>query len=374
MRLHLLGLPHTQTINETVVCAFTSKLVKFAEMMQDHYEIIVYSGDRNDAPCVEHVSLVTAEEQTEWYGTSDPNTLPSVAVWDATSPQWLNYNARAVAAIAARQEPGDLILILGGNAQRMVADAFPHLLSCEWAAGYEGIFSPHVCFESYAWMHYLYGKLGCDGRFFDTVIPNFFRPEDFELAEKKEDYLLFVGRMVQRKGVEAAVEIANASGRTLIMAGSGVKSSRKGKVVCEELDLTLEGDIEYVGPVNAAQRNLLMGRAHALLVPTTYIEPFGAVAVEAQLCGTPAITTDFGAFTETVHHNVTGFRFRTLRQAVDAVGLCDELNPLSIRGDALRRFSMEKIAPRYVEWFERLDSLWGDGYYADTSYAKKEKV
>lgn len=369
MRLHLIGLPHTQTTRETTVCAFTAKIVKFCEMMEDHYEVFLYSGDHNDAPCVEHISLVSDAEQEQWYGETDPNTLPSVATWNEADLPWVIFNSRAISEIRKRQMPGDLVLITGGNAQTMIPQGLPGLICCEWAAGYEGIFTPHVCFESYAWMHYLYGQMKCDGRMFDAVIPNFFRPDDFQLAEKKEDYLLYVGRMIQRKGVYTAVEIAKASGRKLVMAGSGVVQETFGQIWCEDGSF-LEGDLEYVGTVNAAERNKLMGEAHAVLVPTAYIEPFGAVAIEAQLCGTPAVTTDFGAFTETVDPR---FRFRTLQEAVEIVDRCGGANSVFLQSLALDKYSLEAIAPKYIDWFTRLESLWGDGWYQNTSLVK-EKV
>lgn len=369
MKLHLLGLPHTQTTRETVVCAFTAKLVKFAEMMQDKFDVIVYSGSRNDAPCVEHVPLFSDEEQQAWYGGVDPNLVPSAASWKATDLCWRTMNGRAILEINQRVDRDDIILILGGNAQRVVADMFPGILSCEWAAGYEGIFSPYVCFESAAWRHYLYGRMGLgDGRWFDSVIPNFFRPEDFRVSDVKDDYLLFVGRMVQRKGVLVASQIAEASGRKLLLAGSGVVSARPGRIECEEM--VLEGDhLEYVGTVNAAERNELMGKAHAVLVPTTYIEPFGAVAVEAQLCGTPAITTNWGAFTETVDEP---FRFNTLKEAVECVEIAGNIDPVTLHSRVLDKYSLQSICPRYESWFRQLSSLWGDGWYADTMYQTKE--
>jgi len=367
MRLHLVGLPHTQTTRETTVCAFTAKIVKFCEMMQDDYEIFVYSGDHNDAPCIEHISLVSDAEQKQWYGESDPNKLPGVATWSETDLPWLIFNGRAVQEITKRKMPGDLVLITGGNAQRLVPQALSDVICCEWAAGYEGIFTAYVCFESYAWMHYLYGQMKCDGRHFDAVIPNFFRPGDFQIAPERADYLLYVGRMIERKGVRTAVEIANATGRKLYLAGPGVESSEPGKVVCDD-GMVLEGDIEYVGPVGAEARNILMSQAHAVLVPTAYIEPFGAVAIEAQLCGTPAVTTDFGAFTETVRPS---FRFRTLERAVEIVESCGKVDSYAIQQAALLQYSLEAVAPKYVDWFTRLESLWDDGWYRNTSLAKE---
>jgi glycosyltransferase involved in cell wall biosynthesis len=106
-----------------------------------------------------------------------------------------------------------------------------------------------------------------------------------------------------------------------------------------------------------------MAGARALIAPTLYVEPFGGVAVEAMLAGTPVIAPDFGAFTETVENRVTGQRFTTMQEALDALDICDRLNHEAIRAHAIERYSLEAVAPQFRTWFDRLDTLHGEGWY-----------
>lgn len=364
MRLHLVGLPHSQTTAEFVVCAFTQKLIKFVEMMEPlGHECVVYSGDENDAPASEHVQLYTRAEQEEWYGAFDANVLPAIASFDPDERPWQLMNARAVAAILERADQTDPVLLLGGLAQKPIADALPKMLVAEWAAGYDGWFSERVCFESYAWQSYCYGKRCLQtGRWYDTVIPNFFRPHDFAVdPEAPRDYLLYVGRMFANKGILVARDVARAAGLPLVLAGSGAVSYEGRRLVTDggcELD-----DVEYVGPVGALERNRLMAGARALLALSLYVEPFGAAAVEAQLCGTPAITTDWGAYPETVVDGVTGWRVHDLSEGVQAVDQARHLDPHAVRDAALDRYSLEAVGPRYDAWLRRLTDLWDGGWY-----------
>lgn len=101
-----------------------------------------------------------------------------------------------------------------------------------------------------------------------------------------------------------------------------------------------------------------MAGAKAVFVPTIYVEPFGNVAVEAQGCGTPVITTDWGAFTETVIDGVTGFRCHTFGEFKRAVEKAHTLNSYAIRQHAIRNYSLEVIGEKYERYFERLSLLW----------------
>lgn len=366
--LHLLGLPHTQLTRDASVCAFTQKAVKFVRMMQaEGWPVITYWGDRDEAGADEHVELFTADEQHGWYGEFDANRLPAIATWDATHVHWQTMNARAVTALRERLNPKDIILSLAGYAHHPVVEQFPAHIACEWAAGYSGWCEPFVCFESHAWRHHQYGTHGWDnGRWYDVVIPNFFDPDEWTLpVSQGGDHLVFLGRMISRKGPQIAASVAQEAGMPITFAGSGVKEWTPERIICD--DVVIDGEqMTYVGTVGGEERNRLMRDALAVFAPTTYIEPFGAVAVEAQLCGTPAITTDWGAFPETVIEGVTGYRMRTLLDGVKAVEHADSLDARDIRASALDRYSLDTIGPVYGAWFDRLLDLWGDGWYTGT--------
>ena len=81
------------------------------------------------------------------------------------------------------------------------------------------------------------------------------------------------------------------------------------------------------------------------------------------MTGTPVITTDWGAFTETVVDGVTGYRCRTFGEFVQAAKDAPQLDRQAIRDRAVATYSLEAIAPRYERFFHRLSQLWGDGWY-----------
>lgn len=194
----------------------------------------------------------------------------------------------------------------------------------------------------------VYGKWGIqNGRFFDTVIPNYYDVRDYPVRKSTDNYVLFVGRLNEDKGIRVAADAAKAAGVELIYAGQGGCRPSYGK---------------FVGRVGVEDRGNLMSGAIALLAPSLYLEPFGGVATEAQLCGTPVITTDWGGFTETVEDGKTGFRCHYLGEFIDAIHKAPSLDRDYIRNRAITKYSLESIAPMYDNYFKRLNLLWKDGW------------
>jgi len=348
MRFHIVSLPHTQTTLEYTSCAFTEKVRRFAMMMHSlGHETFLYSGEQNTVQVTEHISCISDTMRLESLGGKHYTE----GSFDATLPHWKYFNSAVINEIEERIQPKDFICLIGGYSQKTIADAFPNHISVEFGIGYPGTFANFRVFESYAWMHSIYAQhnlaSAVDGKFFDAVIPGYLEPHMFPLQEQKEDYYLFIGRLIDRKGYRIAQEVCQALGKRLIIAGAGPQ----------------EGYGEFVGVVGPEERAKLYGGAIATFVPTLYIEPFGNVVIESHMCGTPTITTDWGAFTETNIEGLTGFRCRTFKEFCEAIEKVKELSPVEIRNTAVNKYSLEAIAPLYEKYFRRLETLWGDGWY-----------
>ena len=349
MRFHVFNLPHTQTTKDFVNCAYTEKVRRFCMMMKSlGHTVYLYAGDQNEAPCDELITCITNEQRLE---ALDGQHYVN-ASFDNTKPHWQIYLNNAIKEVAKRVEKEDFLCFIGGSPQKPIADAFPGNIAVEFGIGYGGTFSQYRVFESYAWMHSMYAMFKnpttVDGSFFDAVIPGYLEPEMFPLVTEKKPYYLYMGRMIQRKGVDIASQVCKEMGLDLIMAGPGDYIPKYG---------------EYIGAVGPEERAKLMGEATAFFAPTLYIEPFGNVVIEAQACGTPAITTDWGAFTENNIHGVSGFRCRTFDEFCKATEDVKSLDPYTIHKRIVDNYSLEATAVKYDKYFRQLSTLWGNGWY-----------
>lgn len=339
--LHVIGLPHTRTNKDYNACAYTAKLYKFLQMFPD---AIHYANEGSE--CDNLVPIFSNSELLKYFGQEEWYTMKQWyrVSYDTSNKYWQQFNAQCIVELADRIQPQDLILTLAGTSQKIIADAFPDNQTVEFGIGYEGVFSNYRVYESFAWMHYLYGKQNIEnGRFYDTVIPNYFDINDFHLASSKEDYLLFMGRPTERKGLSVLHSLAEH--HKIITAGSEPVIG-----------------LDWAGYADTEKRAQLMSKAKAVLVPTLYIGPFEGVNVEAQLCGTPVLTTNFGAFAETVEHGITGFRCNTMQEFHNAVEKCEDLDPHIIRDRAVSLYGLDAIKPQYEEYFARLATLYGEGW------------
>lgn len=352
MRFHLLGLSHTQTTREYSACAFTQKIRLFAKMMTARgHEVIHYGVEGSDPICSENVTVLLEESWAKVHRKYDWRIAGFTVNRENPAYRWFTKNA--IDEVRRRARPGDFLLCPFGLDHKPVADAaaatVPGLIVVEPGIGYDHTFAPHRVFESYSWMHLMYGResRALHPPFYDAVIPNYYDLNDYQVAPAHEDFFLFVGRPTPLKGARVASDVCSAIGAKLYTAGQGAPEPGV--------------ESEHLGALSIEERAKWMGRARALFVPTRYVEPFGSVAIEAALCGTPVITTDFGAFTETVIHGQTGYRCRTFEQFVWAARNIDRISSTVCRGYAAAKYSLERVGEMYEEYFQMLADLHSNG-------------
>jgi glycosyltransferase involved in cell wall biosynthesis len=165
--------------------------------------------------------------------------------------------------------------------------------------------------------------------------------------------LVFLSRIESIKGTHIAIEACRCAGRKLIIAGNhSEKDDPEGRYWRELIKPQIDGrNVEYVGPVNDEEKNNLLGRAAAMIVPVQWDEPFGIVFIEALACGTPVISCARGALPEIVRNGIEGFLIRDSNEAAHAISRLDKIVRSKCSERARTSFSASSVVARYEELY-----------------------
>lgn len=324
--LHILTNPLNPISLSNRVDPFSPAAVKFIKYMSEYgWNCIHYGVEGAEAPC----EIITCNKK---HSSADI------------------YNSVAGAEISKRKKHGDVIVCFYGLDNKGAADYNSDLKVIEPSIGYDvsAVFAPYRVFVSYAQMHMYYGSRGMlmNPSWFDAVIPNAFTVEEFNYSENKEDFILMFGRVIETKGIHIAIQATQETGQRLIIAGPGK---------LQDLGYTKVPDhVTEVGVCNTEQRKQLMSRAKAIIGPTTYVEPFGNMIIEGYLSGTPAITSDWGGFSETVINGLTGYRCREFKEFVDAIKNISRIDSKNCYNYAANNYSDEAVHIRLNEYLKKV--------------------
>jgi glycosyltransferase involved in cell wall biosynthesis len=171
----------------------------------------------------------------------------------------------------------------------------------------------------------------------------------FTLRDRPDDYLLFLGRFTEGKGVLQAIEMAKRVGMRLILAAAEDDYYR------QHVKPHVDGHhIVYFGEADHAAKDKLYGGARALLYPIQAREPFGLVLAEAMACGTPVAALDRGAVREIVDDGVTGIVFGDLEQMANDLSRVFDLDRRRVRERAVARFGIARMVDEYVRVYRQL--------------------
>ena len=176
----------------------------------------------------------------------------------------------------------------------------------------------------------------------------------YRLQGQKRNYLCFLGRIAPMKGVHIAIEVAKQAGIPLKIAGE-VQPIYQG-YFDQQVKPHLDGRfIEYVGEVDLAGKNELLGGSLAMLFPIQWDEPFGLVMIEAMACGTPVLALPGGSVPEVVRDAVSGYCCSTPREmAKRAQNLPGRFKPVRVRQYCRQYFSLERMVADYLGLYQEV--------------------
>lgn len=190
-------------------------------------------------------------------------------------------------------------------------------------------------------------------------IPNFAEMDalKFSPAVAADAPLVFLSRVEHIKGAHWAIDIARRTGQRLIIAGNHSDTGPEGEYWREKIVPEIGHDgVEYVGAVNDAQKNKLLGEARAMIVPIQWNEPFGIVFAEALACGTPVISCPRGSLTEIVRPGIEGFLIRSVEEGCEAVGKLGTIDRAACRRRAEEAYSPDAVVSRYLDLYARVQA------------------
>ena len=373
--LHLLGLPHTVTTEAFSHCAFTGKVLRFAPMLrQVGYQVVHYGVEGAESGANEQVDvLATGQWEDLKRKTRAAKNLPEPTektyigdLADSGSILYRVFNQILYHHLRDRVRPGDIICLPFGHAHQMATNELradkdaPLVELVETGIGYPHTFCRHLVFETAAWMHWHLGKRpeNIRGSVDDYcwVAPNYFDASAWDFsATPEKDLVVFFGRLNSGKGLDVVRDVADRRpDLRFILCGQGDPTPWLGPK-----------NVEYLAPLAGRARSDLLGRAMCVLMPTRFVEPFGGVTIEANLCGSPVLGSACGSFTETILEGETGYRCNTLGDFLAALELVEDgkIDRAACRRHG-EKYDTSKVGPRYDMIFRQVSDLFGDGWYA----------
>jgi len=190
-----------------------------------------------------------------------------------------------------------------------------------------------------------------------TIVHNGLTLSDAPFERRRSDDLCFVGRVNPEKGIVEAMEVAAMSGRRLRMAakiGTTPAERDYNENVFQPALAAAGSSVEFLGELSGTDRDALIASSYAALMPGSWPEPFGLVAIEALACGTPVIARRVGGLAEIIREGVDGFFGDDVTQLAFSVPRVAELDRAEIRASVIDRFSAARMADGYEALYRRI--------------------
>jgi len=305
------------------------------------HEVTLYASGDSDVPC----RLVPVVERSLWesgYQGDGRQYAPAIvaAAWrDADQYDVIHSHIDSGGFIFARHGPTPVVTTLHN---RLDTEGMPDLLK-----HFPDIPLVAISDSQRRWSP--------EANWVATIHHGLARRESLA-SEQPGEYLVVVGRLTWEKGIEEAIEVGRATGIPVKIAGKAHEEIEREMLEQVVEPAVADGVVEYVGELGPNDRDALLAGALATLMLGAWPEPFGLVAIESMVTGTPVIGRRAGGLTETVEHGTTGFLVDDLLEARTAVERVAELDRVEIRNRTLARFSPAKMVDRYEAVYRQVSA------------------
>jgi glycosyltransferase involved in cell wall biosynthesis len=190
-----------------------------------------------------------------------------------------------------------------------------------------------------------------------TIVHNGLDLSGAPFERRRSEDLCFVGRVNPEKGIVEAMEIAKLTGRHLRIAakiGTTPAERAYNENVFQPALKAAGSRVEFLGELSGPDRDRLLASSYAVLMPGSWPEPFGLVAIESLACGTPILARRVGGLAEIIRDGVDGFFGDDVTQLAFLVPQVADLDRKAIRTSVIDRFSAKRMADGYEALYRRM--------------------
>ena len=197
----------------------------------------------------------------------------------------------------------------------------------------------------------------------DEFNPNRKNPKIREELGIEGPMILFVGRLVENKGVQHLLQAMPSvlkifPNAVLVIIGDG---SQKGKLKKLVETMKLSQSVYFLGTLSHSQLPEYYAEADVFVGPSE-VEGLGVVFLEASSSGLPLVGTAIGGTADILLDGVTGIKVETenaveLSRAIVRILRDDELSQRlskNARDHAVKNFSWPRVAFRFAEIFSEI--------------------
>jgi len=412
---HVLGVSTTETNDEYAGCPFTTGAKNLiSEIVKDGDTVIHYCNPGSDT-AGEDV-FVTGKRVLDIFGESHASQYHASYQPKAIARLCRDFSIACAAEVRKRVQPGDFVLLPSDGVQDVIAmlGDVPDIKIVEINVGYPDPLAMYRIFETNTWRSFWRGRADRTLRIYETLShnhghqnshghghlnmsdvprPMFYNKnimvptteprwvldtaifpivcgdmlKSVDEGVSREDYFLFLGRIIKGKGIFEAIELTERLGRRLIIAGPGRFEDE-----LEPLVGNLPPHVEFFGMAKKTDRDLLLSKAACVVALSRYNEPFGYVVPESSRFGTPVLTSDTGGFSESVCEGVNGFTGGCMADWVEKSFQLETLDSEKIFGYYKDNFSSSVLYPKYKQFWRRINAFVLSGMKENFVYSDIE--